>query len=282
MLSGITPFHYNGYDFFVKRDEQIHPHLSGNKYYKLYTLLNTPAETYQTMISYGGNQSNAMLAIAHLCQQKGWAFEYICKPLPQHLKGKPTGNLKAALNLNMQLIECSDYDTKVSSLKSSGKTLVIPQGGSDPLAQAGIAQLGNEITTWQAKQNTDRLNIVTPSGTGTTAFYLAQALPSCRIITTALVGDNTYLKQQMQQLGNIPSNLTLLKPSKKYRFAKPYPEFLQTYDELKHAGVEFDLIYAPLMWQTLLENMKNISGTVLYVHSGGLMGNATMLERYSS
>jgi len=281
MLSDITPFHFRGFDFYIKRDEQVHPHLSGNKYYKLYTLLNTPAATYQTMISYGGNQSNAMLAIAHLCQQKGWAFEYICKPLPQHLKENPTGNLKAALDLNMQLIECSDYETKVSSLKSSGKTLVIPQGGADPLAQAGIAQLGNEIKQWQAKQNIDRLNIVTPSGTGTTAFYLAQSLPDCKIITTALVGDNTYLKQQMQQLGNIPSNLTMLKPSKKYRFAKPYPEFLETYEELKQSGIEFDLIYAPLMWQTLLKNIQNIDGAILYVHSGGLTGNSSMLRRYS-
>ncbi|MBN4058234.1 pyridoxal-phosphate dependent enzyme [Mariprofundus ferrooxydans] len=280
MLSPTTPFHFQGFDFYVKRDELIDPLLSGNKYRKLYTLLQTPSETFDTIISYGGTQSNAMLSIAALCQQKGWAFEYICKPLPKHLKEKPTGNFKAALDLNMQLIECRDYDTKVSLLKNSGKVLVIPQGGADPLAQAGIAQLGNEIEQWQTKQNIDRLNIVTPSGTGTTAFYLAQALPNCRIITTALVGDNTYLKQQMQQLGNIPSNLTLLKPSKKYRFAKPYPEFLQTYEELKQAGIEFDLIYAPLMWQTLLKSMQNISGAVLYVHSGGLMGNETMLERY--
>ncbi len=281
MLSDITSFHFKGYDFFIKRDELIHPLLSGNKYRKFYTLIQTPADTYNTIISYGGSQSNAMLAIAALCHQKGWAFAYICKPLPQHLKAKPTGNLKAALDLNMQLIEASDYDTKVSSLKNSGKTLLIPQGGADPLAQAGIMQLGNEITTWQATQNIDKLNIVTPSGTGTTAFYLAQTLPNCQIITTALVGDNTYLKQQMQQLGNIPNNLTLLESSKKYRFAKPYPEFLQTYEELKQNGVEFDLIYAPLMWQTLLDNMQHIQGTILYVHSGGLTGNATMLARYN-
>lgn len=280
-MNTVTPFHFKGFNFYVKRDELIHPQLSGNKYYKLYSLLNTPTNTYHTIISYGGSQSNAMLAIAYLCQQKGWAFEYICKPLPQHLKEKPTGNLKAALALNMHLIESSDYAAHIQTLQSHGKTLVIPQGGADPLAQAGIAQLGNEIKQWQAKQNIAQLNIITPSGTGTTAFYLAQAAPQCQVITTALVGDNTYLKQQMQQLGNIPNNLTLLEPSKKYHFAKPYPEFLHIYTELKQAGITFDLLYAPKMWLSLLVHMQDIEGEVLYVHSGGLTGNATMLARYT-
>lgn len=278
MLSPTTPFHFQGFDFHVKRDELIDPLLSGNKYRKLYTLLQTSPETYTTIISYGGTQSNAMLSIAALCQQKGWAFEYYCKPLPSHLKEQPTGNLQIALGLNMQLIETEDYTQTINQLQSHGKTLLIPQGGADPLAEQGIVILADEIKQWQAEQGIKDLHVVTPSGTGTTALYLAKHLPNCTVFTTASVSDNLYLTQQMQQLGNIPNNLILLDPSKKYRFAKPYPEFLKTYQSLKQAGIEFDLLYAPLMWQTLLQN--NIKGTVLYVHSGGLMGNTTMLERY--
>jgi 1-aminocyclopropane-1-carboxylate deaminase/D-cysteine desulfhydrase-like pyridoxal-dependent ACC family enzyme len=57
-------------EFLVKRDDLIDPYLAGNKYRKLYTLLNTPSEKYSTIISYGGTQSNAMLAIAAMCKQK--------------------------------------------------------------------------------------------------------------------------------------------------------------------------------------------------------------------
>ncbi|MDQ6981063.1 MAG: 1-aminocyclopropane-1-carboxylate deaminase, partial [Ghiorsea sp.] len=60
MLSDVTPFHFQGLDCFVKRDELIDPLLSGNKYRKLYSLIQTPSETYSTLISYGGTQSNAM------------------------------------------------------------------------------------------------------------------------------------------------------------------------------------------------------------------------------
>ncbi len=280
MLSDVTPFHFQGFDFFIKRDELIDPYLSGNKYRKLYTLLQTPPETYNTVISYGGTQSNAMLSIAALCKQKGWQFHYYCKPLASQLKQRPTGNLIAALDLDMILLETADYKNTISKLQSQDKTLVIPQGGADPLAEQGIKVLADEIKQWQQEQNINKLNIITPSGTGTTAYYLAKHLPNYKVLTTASVGDNTYLTQQMQQLGNIPHNLKLLEPSRKYHFAKPYPEFLETYQTLKQSGIAFDLIYAPLMWQTLLASMQSIQGAVLYVHSGGLMGNDSMLKRY--
>jgi len=280
MLSPTTPFHFQDFDFYVKRDELIHPLLSGNKYRKLYTLLQTPTDTYHTIISYGGTQSNAMLSIAALCQQKGWRFQYYCKPLASHLKQQPSGNLKAALDLDMDLLETERYESTVSQLKSKDKTLLVPQGGADPLAEEGIVILANEIQTWQQQNNIKKLSIVTPSGTGTTVYYLAKHLPDYQVLTTASVGGNTYLKQQMNQLGGFPDNLALLEPSRKYHFAKPYPEFLKTYQELQQAGIIFDLIYAPKMWLTLLANMQNTHDTVLYVHSGGLLGNETMLARY--
>ncbi|MDQ6978314.1 MAG: 1-aminocyclopropane-1-carboxylate deaminase [Ghiorsea sp.] len=281
MLSDVTPFHFQGLDCFVKRDELIDPLLSGNKYRKLYSLIQTPSETYSTLISYGGTQSNAMLSIAALCQQKGWQFQYYCKPLASQLKQQPIGNLKAALDLGMELIETANYESTVSQLKSKNKTLLVPQGGADPLAEEGITILANEIQTWQQQNNIKKLSILTPSGTGTTVYYLAKHLPDYQVLTTASVGDNTYLKQQMNQLGSFPNNLTLLEPTRKYHFAKPYPEFLKTYQELQQAGIIFDLIYAPKMWLTLLANMQNIHDTVLYVHSGGVLGNKTMLARYA-
>jgi len=280
MLSNVTPFHFQGHDFYVKRDELIDPLLSGNKYRKLYTLLQTPPETYEIIISYGGSQSNAMLSIAALCQQKGWRFHYYCKPLAAHLKQQPTGNIKTALELGMQLLETSDYDTLIPILQSNDKAMIIPQGGAAPLAEQGIQLLADEIKQWQQAEGMVDLNVVTPSGTGTTAYYLAKHLPSCSILTTALVGDNDYLRQQMLKLGTLPSNLRLLEPPKKYHFAKPYPEFLDIHQQLQQAGITFDLLYAPKMWLTLLEHCKNLQGAVLYVHSGGLLGNASMLERY--
>ncbi|NWF38406.1 pyridoxal-phosphate dependent enzyme [Mariprofundus sp. NF] len=283
-LSDVESFRFRGRDYFVKRDELIDPLLSGNKYRKLYSLIQTPAERYRGITSYGGTQSNAMLSIAALCQQKGWAFHYTCKLLPERLKANPTGNLKRALELGMQLheVEHKQYDAAIASLSSPAdtSTLLVPQGGADPIAELGINVLAREISQWQQERGIEKLNVVTPSGTGTTACYLALALPGVNVLTTACVGDSNYLIQQMDMLGAVPLNLRILENEKKHHFARPYPEFLDIYRELKEAGIEFDLIYGANMWHTLLQNIDTIEGTILYVHSGGLMGNETMLDRY--
>jgi len=120
--------------------------------------------------------------------------------------------------------------------------------------------------------------LATPAGTGTTALFLALALPEYTIYTTPCVGDAAYLKEQMTALHTIPKNLVILEPKKKYHFAKPYKEFLEIYEKLQEAGIVFDLLYAPAMWQALLEQTDE---TILYIHSGGVSGNESMLARYA-
>jgi len=273
-----------GREFFVKRDDRIDPLLSGNKYRKLYRLIQTESGHYKAIVSFGGTQSNAMLSIAALCQQKGWQFHYTSKPVPEHIKQQPSGNLSMALNLGMQLHEVAHehYDDAVRDLRfqADARTLFVPQGGADPMAQQGVHVLAQEIRQWKQRNGIETLHVVTPSGTGTTAFYLAAALPDMAVLTTPAVGDRAYLRAQMRSLGAVPANLTILEQSKKHHFAKPYPELLATYELLRKAGIEFDLIYGALMWHTLLEHMDAFEGTILYVHSGGLIGNETMLARY--
>ena len=78
----------------------------------------------------------------------------------------------------------------------------------------------------------------------------------------------------------VPPNLHLLTTSQKYRFAAPHPHLLAQYRRLEALGLPIDLIYAPVMFQALQEHPESIRGPLLYVHTGGLTGNATMLQRY--
>ena len=270
--------------FFIKRDDLIDPLFSGNKYRKLHMLIETPAEQYQRIISFGGSQSNAMISIAALCKQKGWQFDYTTKTLPQRLKAHPTGNLKLALNMGMRLHEVSpeSYPDAVQALgyHIGEDTLLLPQGGADPLAQGGLTVLAREIEQWAQQQSIAELCVVTPSGTGTTAYYLARALPEASILTTPVVGGRAYLLAQIERLGSVPANLCILEGNKRYHFARPHPDLLATWKMLKKNGVVVDLIYGALMWHRLLQHVEQLSGTTLYVHSGGLAGNETMLDRY--
>ena len=267
-----------GREFLVKRDDLFDRYLSGNKYRKLHTLLNTQKENLTTIISYGGTQSNAMLAISAMCKSKGWEFIYYTKPLNSVMREQRVGNFFDALSLGMKHIEIENsfYKEFIAGLRVNldEKTFLIDQGGADRSAQNGMRVLAEEIR----EQNPDVNAICTPSGTGTTALFLAKELPEYRVYTVACIGDSAYLKEQMLALvDTLPENLVILEPRKKYHFAKLYPEFIALQTKLKESGIEFDLLYAPLTWQTMLEKTDE---KILYVHSGGVTGNSSMYERY--
>ena len=276
-VSPISNISLDGRDFFVKRDDLVDEYLSGNKFRKLYKLLQTPSNQLSTIISYGGTQSNAMLSIAAMCNKKGWSFYYYTKPLSDTQKESDNGNFHFAKKLGMQHIEISadEYKNYIASLRFNldSKTFIVDQGGAVNEAKEGIDVLAREIR----EANLDVRSLATPSGTGTTALYLALALPEYKIYTTPCVGDVDYLKEQMSALHDIPDNLIILELKKKYHFAKPYKEFIDIYNKLLKTGIEFDLLYAPSMWLSLLEQTDD---GVLYIHSGGVIGNISMLERY--
>lgn len=274
----LSAHEFKGRKFFLKRDDLYNPFLSGNKFRKLHTLIQTPKSSLKRILSYGGTQSNAMVALAKLCHDKEWEFVYYTKKLSKTQKENPQGNYLHALGLGMKCVEVEHalYKECIASLPIGldNATQLVHQGGAGLEAQAGMEALAMEIRT----QLLEIPPIVLPSGTGTSAFFLAHALKECKVYTVPAVGDVAYLRLQMEALGDIPKNLYILEPKKKYPFAKPQKEFFTLWQELKtQTGVEFDLLYAPLMWQTLLEQTKE---EFLYVHSGGVLGNDSMLTRY--
>ena len=275
--SPISKIVLEGREFLVKRDDLVDKYLAGNKFRKLHTLLETPSNHLKQIISYGGTQSNAMLAIAAMCAKKGWQFLYYTKPMsPLHKEDRLSNyGLAKSLGMEHRELDASLYRDSIASLSVGldATSYLLHQGGADEAAQAGLALLAEEIQS----ASLDVQALATPSGTGTTAFYLARALREYRVYTTPCVGDVEYLKKQISALGEIPKNLVILEPKKKYHFAKPYREFLAIYKQLCESGIEFDLLYAPAMWQALLEQTEE---KILYIHSGGVSGNTTMLERY--
>ena len=268
-----------GREFFVKRDDLVDKYLTGNKFRKLHPLLVTPNKAFDKIISYGGTQSNAMLSISAMCKQKGWEYIYYTKEISKTQEEKNIGNLYLAKMLGMNHIQIphTKYRTVINELQFNldEKTFLIDQGGAIVDAKEGLDILAEEIR----EQRPNVKALATPSGTGTTALFLALSLPEYIVYTTPCVGDVNYLKKQMSALANLPDNLVILKPKKKYHFAKPYPNFLDIYKKTLSSGIEFDLIYSPGMWECLLEQTNE---KILYIHSGGVSGNESMLERYKN
>ena len=281
----MQPLRLCGHLFYVKRDDLIHPAFSGNKFRKLQSLIDTPAERYDTLVSYGGVQSNAMLSLAHLAAMKGWRFRYWVKGVPKTVARRPEGNYAQALRLGMEM-ESLGYEKfyeKIQKARSAltKRSLFVPQGGADPIAEAGVARLAEEIEAWRRATGLDRLGVVTPSGTGTTALYLRRHLPkTVAVYTVPVVGDETILHAQWRRLALPGEALPTVLPYTPHPFAKPRPDYLRIWRALAAAGVVFDLIYAPPTWLALLAAYERLVRPVLYVHSGGITGNGTQLDRY--
>ena len=181
----------------------------------------------------------------------------------------------------MHLIELNDFNT--TSIINKPNELLIRQGALQSESESGLKQLALEITEY-AKQNAiHSYSVFIPSGTGASALYLQKHLPNNTIYTTNCIGSVDYLKQQFLSL-ELNDNIHphILPKNAKYIFGKPNLDLLNIYQELKSStNIEFDLLYDPIGWLTLLENIAQIPKPIIYIHCGGTLGNKSMLSRYN-
>lgn len=278
---------------------------------KLYWFVQQDAAFFRGahLLSFGGTQSNAMLAIAQLAHIKRTPFTYFSRGLAVQ-DAQPAGNLEAALALGMRhvtlspedyqsLFETRDFTAVLPTEELSSTPMFIPQGGAFPKARVGVAVLADEINSYVTSEFPDTsFAVVLPCGTGTTAFYLAQhVLPSIEVLAVPCVGDGTYLKQQFQQLARDDPSIspatpvkmpTVLEPPRKSRFGRLWPPLLDMYRSvLAETGIKIDLNYGAFAWHALFSDDASLARRILggkrellYVHTGGVSGNATMLARY--
>ena len=274
--SPIEQITFNNQQYFIKRDDLLHPDFSGNKARKFYFYLKNNFPDIKKIISHGSAQSNAMYSISVLCKMKNLEFDYYVDHIASFLKEEPIGNYKYALKNGMNIKE------EKLPLSFNSDELFIKEGGALVEASFGIKILAEEIKSWAKENKIEKLKIFLPSGTGTTALYLQKYLPF-EILTCACVGNEEYLKKQFEMLEQ-RKHPKILQRLKKYHFGKLYKEFFDIHNELlKQTNIEFDLLYDSLGWICLnnyLNSINNIDFSILYIHQGGLIGNISMKERY--
>ena len=271
--SPITPFFFRNNFYHIKRDDLLRP-FEGNKARKFYYFLKNDFKQ-KRIISFGSNQSNAMYSLSALAKIKNKELIYYVNYVSSNLKENPYGNYLGALKNGAKIVETNlngeELRNFVLSLKDE-EGLVIEEGGRVKEAKEGIRILADEINAYAIKNN---LKVFLPSGTGTTAYFLAKYL-DVEVLTVPCVGNSEYLKKQFEWLGGGKTPI-ILTPRKKYHFGKLYKNLYEIWQELKQSGIEFDLLYDPIGWDTIdFYRLKNI----LYIHQGGLKGNISMLMRY--
>lgn len=287
--SPITEHRFEGQTFYLKRDDKLHPHFSGNKARKMMSLLEDDFPEITTLISYGSVQANSLYSFAALAMLRGWRLEFYVDHIPAWLKNYPIGNYRGALELGAQIIETKPLGAPhpwafiQQERKPAADCLVIEEGARSRFAESGIKQLAMELLEWIRHQPLQDWVVALPSGTGTTALYLHKHLHAhgIEVVTCPCVGDERYLTEQFAMLGE-SSHPTIISPPSKHHFGRLYAEDYQIWQRLHtQTHVEFDLLYDPLMWRLLSTwRAENPNRNLLYLHQGGLLGNESMLPRY--
>lgn len=284
MLFPPSPFEkrtFHNQTFYLKRDDLLSADFSGNKARKFYFFLTHDFPHIRRVVSSGSNQSNAMYSLSVLARLKQWEFIYVCDHIPRFLKENPIGNYKAALENGMKIIESSTREEEVLRWLDE-KSLHVKEGGRQHEAEEGIKILADELVLDVQTHNITHPYLFLPSGTGTTALFLQKHLPF-PVFTCHTVGDSVYLQKQWEMVEPALTRYpTILTAQKKFHYGKLYVELYVLWEEIKaQMDVEFDLVYDPIGWKIFLEHVHALEGTPIYLHQGGILGNASMLARYA-
>lgn len=268
---------------FVKRDDMIHPYISGNKWRKLkYILKDAEKLNKSHLVTFGGAYSNHLLATACAAAKFGFKSTGI-------VRGEKVQNevLMFCRLFGMELLftDRSSYPDKPGLFQKhfpdSSDAYFIEEGGFGELAVKGCSELLDELTE-------EYDHIFCAAGTGTTAAGILSGIVRCSLsselqIIPVLKGAE-FLKPEIEKLsGSVSYGFHA-----DYHFggyAKTTPELLTFIKEFcRSTGILIDPVYTGKMFYSIFDLIsKNhfIPGTkILALHTGGVAGLLGMQDRF--
>ena len=270
---------------FVKREDLIHPFVSGNKFRKLkYNLAEAHAQQHKTLLTFGGAYSNHIAAVAAAGKAQGFQTIGIIRgeELATKIQSNPT--LQFAVDQGMQLhfISREAYREKTSEafhtqlIDTFGRFYTIPEGGTNALAIQGCA----EIITEKEKEF-DVICCAVGTG-GTIAGISNGAYKHQQILGfSALKGD--FLSAEINKYTN-QTNWQLIHEYHFGGYGKVSDELIAFINQFKkQSGIPLDPIYTGKMLYGIIDLIKKgefaKQNRILAIHSGGLQGIAGMNQR---
>jgi 1-aminocyclopropane-1-carboxylate deaminase len=267
-----------GISVFFKREDLIHPFVSGNKFRKLkYNLLQAKAENQTSLLTFGGAFSNHIAAVAFAGNENG--FKTIGIIRGEELKNKIAENptLQFAQDCGMQLefITREEYRQKKESVFLSqletkfGNYYHIPEGGTNELAIKGCEEI---LTLEDEKFN----YICCAIGTGgTISGIINSALPHQKVLGfPALKGD--FLQEEIRIFAK-NKNWQIVSDYHFGGYAKVTPQLIDFINDFyTKTKIPLDPIYTGKMVFGVLNLMEMNyfpkGSKVLLIHTGGIQG----------
>ncbi|MET3026240.1 pyridoxal-phosphate dependent enzyme [Flavobacterium sp. UW10123] len=134
----------------IKREDLIHPFVSGNKFRKLkYNLLQAKAENKDTLLTFGGAFSNHIAAVAYAGKEQGFKTIGIIRgdELSDKIEENPTLKFAQQNGMQFEFVSREDYRLKseasfIEKLKDKfGDFYLVPEGGTNELAVKGCEEI---------------------------------------------------------------------------------------------------------------------------------------------
>ncbi|MFY0483406.1 1-aminocyclopropane-1-carboxylate deaminase/D-cysteine desulfhydrase [Flavobacterium sp. PLA-1-15] len=269
-------------DVFIKREDLMHPFVSGNKFRKLkYNLLQAKEENHSTLLTFGGAFSNHISAVAMAGKLEGFKTIGIIRgdELADKIEENPTLKFAQENGMQLEFVSREAYSKKtdvdfLENLKLKfGDFYLVPEGGTNPLAVKGC----EEILT---KDDTAFDYVCCAVGTGgTISGLINSARPNQKVLGfPALKGD--FLQNEIRNFAQ-HDNWQLIKDYHFGGYGKITEElvlFLNQFSE--KTKILLDPIYTGKMVFGVINLIQNNyfpnNSKILIIHTGGIQGIAGM------
>ena len=262
----------------IKREDLIHPFVSGNKYRKLkYNVLQAREENKPTLLTFGGAFSNHIAAVASAGKAEG--FNTIGIIRGEELKGKvdtnPTLSFAKSCGMTFIFISRKDYKDKsnpnfISNLKDwFGDFYLIPEGGTNNLAIKGCQEILNE-------KDSKFDYLCCAVGTGGTVSGIINASKSNQKVLgfSSLKGD--FLNKDISKFAT-STNWELITDYHFGGYGKINDSLITFINKFKSENkIPLDPIYTGKMMFGIFDLIKKgyfkPNSKILAIHTGGLQG----------
>jgi len=262
----------------VLKLQEVHPVVSGNKWYKLKYYLQEAIERGVTrIITRGGAYSNHIIATAWAAQELGLESIGIIRGLAPPMLS-PTLQDAQSCGMTLRFIEKNQFAHFQLPESETASALYVPEGGVGLLGIQGASDILTDIDV------ASYTHILGACGTGTMITGLAlRALPHQQVLGISVLNNApSPLIEISAWLKNWPSVTppTLLHYA--YGgYAKVHPTVLATMrDCWEQEQLPLDFVYTGKLFSAtralIQEAYFTKNNRLLLIHSGGLQGNRSL------
>ncbi len=264
--------------FSIKREDLIHPFVSGNKFRKLkYNLQQAKAENQSKLLTFGGAFSNHIAAVAFVGKENGFQTIGIIRgeELAEKINENPTLLFAKQCGMQLEFVTREEYRNKnnldfIAQLNQKYDDFyLIPEGGTNDLAVKGC----EEILT---NQDHEFDYICCSIGTaGTISGIINSAQKHQKIIGfPALKGD--FLANDIRSFVT-KNNWELVRDYHFGGYGKVTPELIGFINDFSITNkVLLDPIYTGKMVFGIIDLIQKgyfpKGSKILAIHTGGLQG----------